>query len=82
MSMDPKVKEAIEAAVAQAGQETTLAPKLIRWFEAVASGSEQIGDRQAANRHLELLYEETQLSSSMDELEKLLGELGDPEEQS
>jgi hypothetical protein len=81
MSVDPKIKEAIEAAVARAGQEITLAPKLIRWFEAVASGSEQIGDRQAANRHLELLYETTQPSSSIDELEKLLSDLGDVEEQ-
>lgn len=84
MTIDPKIKEAVEAAVSSAGQESTLALKLIRWFEAVASGSEQIGDRQAADRHLELLYEATQPPDdvSYEELEKLLGQLGDQEEQS
>jgi hypothetical protein len=84
MTIDPKIREAIESAVADAGQDTTLAPKLIRWFEAIASGSEQINDRQSAYRHLELLYETTQPPAAPDyaELEKLLGEMDEPEEES
>jgi hypothetical protein len=82
MIVDLKVKEAIEAAVAEAGQEPTLAPKLIRWFEAIASGSEQITDQQAAGRHLELLYEATQSPTNESAIERMLAELGDTEEPS
>jgi hypothetical protein len=73
MSIDPKVKEAIEAAVNEAGQSDGLARKIVRWFEAIAAGNESITDQQSALRHLELLYEETQPSSV--ELDRLIGEL-------
>lgn len=63
MSIDPKIRLAIETAVRDAGQPDGLAHKIARWFEAVASGNENITDRQSANRHLELLYEEAQSSS-------------------
>jgi hypothetical protein len=80
MSLDPKVKEAIEGAVAESGQDATLALKLIRWFEAIASGSEQISDRQSAFRHLELLYEAAQPKVlDLEELERLLGTSEDQE---
>jgi hypothetical protein len=84
MAVDPKIREAIEAAVAEAGQESTLAPKLIRWFEAIASGSEQINDQQSAYRHLEILYEATTPPAAPNyaELEKLLAEIDEPEEKS
>lgn len=84
MTVDPKISEAIEAAVAEAGQESTLAPKLIRWFEAIASGSEQISDQQSAYRHLELLYEATTPPPVLNyaKLEAALAELDEPEEKS
>lgn len=84
MTVDSKVKEAIEAAIAEAGQDATLAPKLIRWFEALASGSEQITDQQSAYRHLELLYEDTKPPVGLNyaELERMLAEIDEPEEKS
>ena len=57
--MDPKIIEAIHAAVSEADQSQGLARKIAKWFEAIASGNEDIKDRQTAYRHLELLYGET-----------------------
>lgn len=82
MSLDPKIREAIEAAVSEAGQPEGLARKLTRWFEAIATGNEDINDTQSANRHLELLYEETQPSSLEKVLEELLAESPGEEEPS
>lgn len=81
MSVDPKVKEAIEIAVNEAGQPEGLARKLTRWFDAIASGNEDISDTQSANRHLELLYEEAQPSEAQIDkmLEELLAESPDEE---
>ena len=59
MTTDTKIREAIEASVADAGQARTLAKKLVRWFDAVASGNEEINDPKMTDRHLELLYAET-----------------------
>ena len=59
--MDPKIAEAIQQVAQDAGQSESLARRLIAWFSAVASGNEDINDRQSANRHLELLYEEVHL---------------------
>ncbi|WP_088343784.1 MULTISPECIES: CxC ATPase DNA modification system associated small protein [Rhodomicrobium] len=74
MSVDPKIIEAIELAVTKAGQPEGLARKLARWFEAIASGNENINATQSANRHLELLYDETQPPSLEKLLEELVGE--------
>lgn len=84
MAVDPKIQEAIEAAVEEAGQNKGLARKLIRWFEAIASGNEEINDRQSAHRHLELLYEETQTPAGASDsaLEEILDEMSDGEESS
>lgn len=78
--MDPKIKEAIKTAVSEAGQPEGLARKLARWFEAIASGNEDINDTQSANRHLELLYEETQPPSLDKVVEELLAESSAREE--
>ncbi len=59
--MDPKITDAIQQSVRDEGQSDALARRLIAWFKAVASGNEDINDRQSANRHLELLYGEVQL---------------------
>ncbi len=54
--MDPKIREAIEAAVDEAGQDASLSRKLVAWFEELSSGNEEIED---AERHLKLLYDST-----------------------
>ena len=56
MTIHTKIREAIEAAVTEVGQDQTLATKLVRWFEAIASGNEDIGDTDLTDRHLDLLY--------------------------
>ena len=68
MTTDPKIQEAIELAVDEAGQTQALSRKLVRWFEAIASGNEGINDRQSAYRHLELLYDETQIETGNEDL--------------
>ena len=59
--MDPKIIASIEEAVREKGQSEALARRLVAWFEAIASGNEDINDKQASNRHLELLYNEAEL---------------------
>ena len=58
MTTDPKIQEAIKVAVEEAGWNQALSRKLIQWFKAIASGNENINDKQSAHRHLELLYRE------------------------
>jgi hypothetical protein len=60
--MDKKIQDAIREAVTEAGQEAGLARKLESWFEAIASGGEDINDKQSSYRHLELLYDDTRAS--------------------
>ena len=59
--MDQKIREAIEVAVEEAGQDASLSRKLVAWFEELSSGNEQIDD---ADRHLKLLYDSTTLPSA------------------
>lgn len=66
MSVDRRITEAIEEAVADAGQPESLARRLIAWFEAVATGNEDINDNAATGRHLEVLYQGT-VVDGMDE---------------
>ena len=61
MTVDPKIIEAIEEAVKEKWQSKALARRLVAWFEAIASGNEDIYDKESANRHLELLYEATKI---------------------
>lgn len=72
--MDLKITEAIDTAVGEAGQPEGIARKLTRWFEAVASGNEDLNDTQATDRHLRLLYEETQPPSLDEVIEELIAE--------
>lgn len=60
MPTDPKIREAIEEAVRNANQPSTLAAKIVAWFEAMASGNERVDDTAEADRHLELLYAEAE----------------------
>ena len=64
MAVDPKVKEAIEVAVRNAKQPPSLAKKLSQWFDAIATGNEDIHNTQSAARHLDLLYEEIQTKTA------------------
>ena len=56
MSIDPKIKQAIAEAVTAAKQSPTLTKKISRWFESIATGSEDINNKSSAYRHVELLY--------------------------
>ncbi|MCY3989269.1 MAG: hypothetical protein OXF94_11890, partial [Gammaproteobacteria bacterium] len=60
MMTDRRIAEAFLDAAKQAGQGEILANKLIKWFDAIASGNDGIGD---AHRFVPLLYENTQLLS-------------------
>lgn len=63
MAIDKKIQDAIREAVTESGQDLALARKLESWFEALASGNEDISDKQSSNRHLELLYDDTHVSA-------------------
>lgn len=66
MTTDPKIREAVETAVQRAGQPGSLAPLIVAWFDAVASGNEEKGDARENHRHLELLYAKTACESPHD----------------
>jgi len=65
--IDPRIRNAIHDAARERGQSSELANKLVSWFNAVASGSEEIHDADAAERRLELIYEEVRLTRSAPE---------------
>ena len=67
MFTDPKIKEAIKDAVTEFGQSEGLARKLDSWFEAVATGNEDIANKQLTEKRLEMLYEDVQLDTTDDE---------------
>ncbi len=64
MAIDPRIREAIEVAVEEGGQDASLSRKLVAWFEELSSGNEGIGD---AERHLKLLYDSTKQDAGDDE---------------
>ena len=70
MLIDPKIEEAIEEAVAESGQSEALAHRLVAWFKAIASGSEQIHNKQSADLHLELLYDATETDGNQSDTEE------------
>lgn len=57
--MDRNIEKAFQEAAEGAGQNASLGRKLVAWFDAIASGNEDINDPQSSGRHLELLYDET-----------------------
>lgn len=61
MPVDPLIEKAIRDSVKNAHQSDSLAEKLIAWINAINSGNEDVNDRAAAFRHLELIYEVTNL---------------------
>jgi hypothetical protein len=70
MPIDQDISKAIATAVANEEQPDGVARKLTRWFDAIATGNEQITDKQSTHRHLELIYGEVDagLPSRLDEL--------------
>lgn len=64
MAIDPRIREAIEVAVEEGGQDASLSRKLVAWFEELSSGNEGIDD---AERHLKLLYDSTTQDTGDDE---------------
>lgn len=67
MTLDVRITEAIEEAVEEAGQPASLARRLIAWFEAIASGNEDINDSSATGRHLDVLFQGTEVEDSAGE---------------
>ena len=63
MSIDPKIKQAIAEAVTAAQQSPKLTTKISRWFESIATGSEDINDKSSAYRHVELLYDDVEVNT-------------------
>ena len=62
--MCPRARHTDSAAVAEAAQPPTVAKRLIAWLEAVNSGNEDINDPAQAERHLEVLFEGTVVTSN------------------
>ena len=58
MALDKRVLRAIDDAVEQAGEDHPLALKIAALMEALASGNTTLADRDSAERHMELLYEQ------------------------
>ncbi len=63
MSIDPKIEQAISEAVRAAKQSPNLATKISRWFESIATGSEDINDKSSAYRHVDLLYTDVNVNT-------------------
>lgn len=59
MTLDPRIAQAINEAVEEAGQNETLSHRLIAWFEAITSGNEDINDDATTARHLKVLFDGT-----------------------
>lgn len=64
MSIDVKIKNAIEVSVEKSGQPPTVANRLVAWFEAVNDSNEDINDLPQVERRLEGLYMGTVPKSS------------------
>ena len=56
MAVDKTIRAAVEEVVREKGQSTQLAKKILAWLDVVASGSEDVNDPEAAQRHLEVLF--------------------------
>ena len=63
MAIDKTIKEAIENATKKAGQPGALSKKVLAWLQLVASGSEDLHDRETAQRHLEVLFDAVQVTT-------------------
>lgn len=63
MAIDKTIKLAIEHAVKKNGQSEQLSKKILAWVETVGAGSEDLHDREAGQRHLEVLFDAVQVTT-------------------
>ena len=66
MKTTEMIEAAIREAVDEAGQDQALANRIVRWFDSVASGNENIEDADAVNARLKSIYDVTALSKGND----------------
>ena len=59
--MDLKISDAIRQVTHQEGQSPDLAELIVAWFKNVASGNENIDNRQSAHRHLDHIFDNIHL---------------------
>lgn len=57
MTLDPKIREAVESAAATEGQTPAFAKKIVAWLEELTSGNDRLDDNDSVRRHLDLIYE-------------------------
>lgn len=67
MSVDPAIQEAISESVRKHGQPTTLADKLVRWFDEVISGNEDIDDVEVVYKRLDILFRAVETGDPQEE---------------
>ena len=70
MTVDERISQAIKEAVDEAGQPNALARRLIAWVESVMSENEDINDWETTVRHLEVLFESTEVKNANGEHEE------------
>lgn len=74
--IDTRIKSAIERAVSESGQPSTLATKIVAWFEGLSSGNDSLEDRESLQRHIVLLYEGVRLEDGDDDDDEADGDDG------
>lgn len=69
MKVDKAIQEAITAAVRKHGQPAPLAEKLVRWFDEVISGNEEIDDEDAVYKRLDILFKTVEAAEPKEDQE-------------
>jgi hypothetical protein len=69
MNVDPAIQAAIRDSVKRHGQEVALADKLIRWFDEVVSGNEDIDSEDAVYKRLDLLFRAVETAEPQEDKE-------------
>lgn len=69
MNVDKAIQDAISEAVRKHGQPAPLATKLIRWFDEVISGNEDIDDEDAVYKRLDILFDTVEPAEPKEEQE-------------
>ncbi len=64
MNVDKAIQAAITAAVQKHGQPAPLVDKLVRWFDEVISGNEDIDDEDAVYKRLDILFKTVEPAES------------------
>lgn len=69
MNVDSAIQAAIRDSVKRRGQEVALADKLIRWFDEVVSGNEDIDSKDAVYKRLDLLFRAVETAEPQEDKE-------------